>query len=277
LSALLSARGVSYRLRRRALVDSVSLDIAPGSVTIVVGPNGAGKSTLLRLLSGELSPTAGEVLCDGAMVKRLTPWFLACKRAVMTQAVHLSFPFTVHEVARLGLDGVGKGLSPHRREELVAKCLMASDVLHLAHRDYHTLSGGEQKRVQFARAIAQIEAGRSVSDRQALLLDEPVANLDLRHQFALLDAARAVAARGVAILIVLHDLNLAARYADTLAIMRDGALIASGAPAAILSGPLLSEIFGVDLLVTGSPAENGLLVTPSRWVEGTSQRNPMVP
>ncbi len=129
------------------------------------------------------------------------------------------------------------------------------------------MSGGEQRRVQFARALAQLEAGRSIADRQALLLDEPVANLDLRHQLALLDAARLAAARGVAVLIVLHDLNLAARYADTLAVMRDGAFVACGPPAAVLSAGLLSDVFGVDLAVTGGRANNGLFVTPTHWIE----------
>jgi iron complex transport system ATP-binding protein len=266
LSASLSARGASYHLHRRALVDAVSLELALGAVTIIVGPNGAGKSTLLRLFSGELSPTAGEVFCDGVGMTRLAPWFLACRRAVMTQAHHLSFPFTVFEVARLGLDGIGKGLTAGRREQIVAQCLLARDVLHLATRRYDTLSGGEQRRVQFARALAQLEAGRSFSARQALLLDEPVANLDLRHQLALLDAARAAAARGVTVLIVLHDLNLAIRYADTLAIMRNGALAACGAPSDVLSDGLISEVFGTDLIVTGSSASAGLLVTPSRWI-----------
>ena len=180
MNAFLSARGASYHWNRRALVDDVTLDIALGRVTIVVGPNGAGKSTLLRLLSGELPPSAGAIFCDGAAIAREPPWRLACKRAVMTQAMQLSFLFTVYEVARLGLDGIGKNLSPHRREALVAQCLVASDVSHLALRRYDALSGGEQRRVQFARALAQIEAGRSVSERQALLLDEPVRSEERR-------------------------------------------------------------------------------------------------
>jgi iron complex transport system ATP-binding protein len=274
LSGFLSAQDASYHWRGRALVDAVSLDVALGRVTIIVGPNGAGKSTLLRLLSGELPSTAGAISCDGVAVERLAPWLLACKRAVMTQTAQLSFPFTAYEVARLGLDGIGKGLSAPRRDELVAQCLAAADVFHLARRRYDTLSGGEQRRVQFARALAQLEAGQSLSARQALLLDEPIANLDLRHQLALLDAARAAASRGVAVLIVLHDLNLAARYADILAIMRGGALVACGAPAVVLSGSLLSEVFGVDLAVTRSPANHGLFVAPSRWIEAELGEEP---
>jgi iron complex transport system ATP-binding protein len=183
----------------------------------------------------------------------------------MTQSAELSFAFTVYEVTRLGLDGIGKKLPIARREQLIAQCLAAVDVLPLASRRYDTLSGGEQRRVQFARALAQLEAGATVSDRQALLLDEPVANLDLRHQFALLDAVRAAASRGVAALVVLHDLNLAARYADTLAVMRGGALVAFGPPSAVLSVDLLSDVFGIALAITQSGGRP--LVLPAHWAE----------
>jgi iron complex transport system ATP-binding protein len=270
VSVFLSARAASYHARGRALVDAATLDIVLGRVTIVIGPNGAGKSTLLKLFSGELSPSGGEISCDGAAVRSLSPWFLACRRAIMTQSAQLSFPFLCYEVVRLGLEGIGKSHSRRQSEDLVAQCLSAGGVLHLASRRYETLSGGEQRRVQFARALAQLEAGRSISERQALLLDEPVANLDLHHQFILLDAARSAAARGVAVLVVLHDLNLAARYADTLAIMRNGALVACGTPAAVLSGETLSDVFDVDLTVTASPSGNGVFVTPSRWIDGDS-------
>ena len=267
MSAFLSAQGASYHWRGRALVDAATLDVALGSVTIVIGQNGAGKSTLLRLLSGELTPTAGSIACDGIDVRRQPPWRLACKRSVMTQAPQLSFPFTVHEVARLGLEGVGKGLARQRRRDVVAQCLEIAEVSPLAGRRYETLPGGEQRRVQFARALAQLEAGRTVSERQALLLDEPIANLDLRHQILLLDAARSAAARGVAVLAVLHDLKVAARYADTLAIMRAGVIVACGAPLRIMTPELLSQVFDIDLAVATSGSQGNLSIVPASWGE----------
>jgi iron complex transport system ATP-binding protein len=269
LSAFLSARTASYHWRGRALVDSINLDVALGQVTIIVGPNGAGKSSLLRLLSGELAPTNGQIFCDGQTLRRLPAWLLACKRVVMTQSAQLSFPFTVYEVARLGLDGVGKSLSSSRRKEFVEQCLASADVLHLAPRRYDLLSGGEQRRVQFARALAQLQGARSASERQALLLDEPVANLDLRHQLALLDTARSIAATGVAVLIVLHDLNLAARYADTIAIMNNGSILAHGEPRLVFAKQTLSELFGVPLAIT--EAGGGIFATPTRWIEALKE------
>jgi iron complex transport system ATP-binding protein len=188
----------------------------------------------------------------------------------MTQGAQLSFPFTVQEVARLGLERVGKGLAAQRRRDIVAQSLETADVFPLAGRRCETLSGGEQRRVKFARALAQLEAGRTVSERQALLLDEPIANLDLRHQILLLDAAKTVASRGVAVLTVLHDLNFAARYANTLAIMRSGAIVACGAPPRIMTRELLSQVFDIDLAVATS--DGGLSIVPSCWSEREDAR-----
>lgn len=266
MNPLLSMRAASYGLRARALVRSASLDVWPGQVVAVAGPNGAGKSTLLRMMSGELRPTEGEVRIEGERLDAVAPWRLACRRAVMTQAVEISSPFTAGEVVRLGLDGVGRAAPAARRQEIVQRSLAAAEVGEFAHRRYHRLSGGEQRRVQFARALAQIEAGASSCERQVLLLDEPVANLDLRHQVRLLDEARRLAGRGVAVLAVLHELNLAARYADVLVLMRAGEIVVSGSPSAVLSSELLSATFGMELSVTTAAAGAAALVLPSHWL-----------
>jgi iron complex transport system ATP-binding protein len=183
----------------------------------------------------------------------------------MTQAIQVSSPFLTYEIVRLGVDGIGR-VSTRERARIVEQCLAAADVLPLAAQSYATLSGGEQRRVQFARVMARIEAARTVRDRQALLLDEPVANLDLSHQLALLDAAREVARRGVAVLAVLHDFNLASRYADVLALMNKGAVVACGDPTRVQGSSLLSEVFAVDLAVGTTLASERPLVMPSRWL-----------
>jgi len=252
--AIVSARGLSFHVGRRALVRDATLDLTPGSTTILIGPNGAGKSTLLKLMTGEAKASHGHVTIDGEDLQAIPAWRLACQRAVMAQHARLMFPFSVYEVVSLGVDGVGRALSRQRREALVGECLKAAGVLDLAGRRYQTLSGGEQQRVQFARVLCQIEAGRSVASRQALFLDEPIASLDLCHQLALLDMARAIAARGVAVLVVLHDLNLAVTYADHLVVMDQGAIIAQGAPAKTLDDALLRQVFKVDLSLSRAPA-----------------------
>lgn len=247
------ARGLSYRAGGRDLVRGASLQLVPGTTTILIGPNGAGKSTLLKLMTGEAKPSGGEIHVDGEALATIPAWRLACQRAVMAQHARLVFPFSVYEVASLGVDGIGRAMTRLRRDALVGESLAAAGVLDLAGRAYQTLSGGEQQRVQFARVLCQIEAGRSVASRQALFLDEPIASLDLCHQLALLDMARAIAARGVAVLIVLHDLNLAVTYADHLVVMDQGQIIAQGAPAKTLDDALLRQVFKVDLSLSRAP------------------------
>ncbi len=246
-------RDLTFSVRGRALVSAANLGVAAGELLVVVGPNGAGKTTLLKLLTGELAPSQGDVRLDGVRLGDMAPWRLAAKRAVMAQAARLSFPFTVAEVARLGVDGVGRGLTTARRRAIVDLALAAADVATLAGRYYQTLSGGEQQRVQFARALAQLEAGRSIEARQALFLDEPVASLDLNHQLALLDAATREAARGAAVIAILHDLNLAATYANRLVVMSFGEIVADGRPAEILTRDLVARVFGVDLPMSEAP------------------------
>lgn len=249
-----SARGLGFTVDGRALVADADLDLKPGTTTILIGPNGAGKSTLLKLMTGEAKPGSGTLHVDGAPLSAIPAWKLACQRAVMAQHARLAFPFSVYEVARLGVDGVGRTPTRERRETIVADCLAAAGVLDLAGRRYQTLSGGEQQRVQFARVLCQLEAGRSVSERQTLYLDEPIASLDLCHQLALLDMARSIAARGVAVMIVLHDLNLAVTYADRLVVMDRGRIVAQGPPAKTLDDALLRQVFRVDLSLSRAPA-----------------------
>ncbi|RDJ20706.1 heme ABC transporter ATP-binding protein [Bosea caraganae] len=254
LTPIATGRNLRFLAGGRALVADASLDLLPGTTTILIGPNGAGKSTLLKLMTGELKPAGGEVLLDGASLHAIPAWRLACQRAVMAQHARLAFPFTVYEVARLGVDGVGRALPRQRREAVVGECLAAAGVIELASRNYQTLSGGEQQRVQFARVLCQLEAGQSVSARQALFLDEPIASLDLCHQLALLDMARTIAARGVAVLVVLHDINLALTYADKLVVMDRGQIVAQGEPSATLDDALLQNVFKVDLSLSRAPA-----------------------
>lgn len=264
MSALIQAESVTYEAGGRRLVGPVSLAVEAGRFLVIAGPNGAGKSTLLRLLTGEVAPAAGQVLYGSQPVGRIPPWRLAGMRAVLPQSSRLAFPFRVGEVARIGLDGVGRGLSRREREAIVGRALAAADLVSLSDRAYQTLSGGEQQRAQFARVLCQLEAGRTIAPAQVLFLDEPIASLDLRHQLALLDVAASRARQGLAVVAVLHDLNLAAAYADTLVVMQDGRIAESGPPAAVLTDHLLAEVFGVGLSVGRVPRDGRPFVLPER-------------
>ena len=269
--ALLTARDLTVTVAGRDLVRDVALAVEPGTLQVIVGPNGAGKSTLLRLLCGELRPSRGSVAYAGEPVEAIPPWRLAAMRAVLPQAARLAFPFTAAEVARIGLDGIGRGLGARDRAAILARALERADVAHLADRAYPTLSGGEQARVQFARVLCQMEAGRTVADRQVLFLDEPTASLDLRHQGALLDAASGLAASGVAVVAILHDLNLAAAYADRLLVLDSGRLVAGGPPAEVLRDDLIARVFGVRWPVGRVPEGAQPFILPRRTAAAPPQ------
>jgi iron complex transport system ATP-binding protein len=249
MSPVVEAKSASFRVGGNDLVRNASLSLFPGEFTVIIGPNGAGKSTLLKMLTGELRAHGGSINYGCAAVAQIPAWRLACQRAVMAQAARLAFPFTVYEVVRLGVDGVGRARDRQSLHQMVAQALASADVTHLAARSYQTLSGGEQQRVQFARVLGQLKAGHSMAGQQVLFLDEPIASLDLCHQFDLLDTARAQADGGVAILAILHDLNLAIAYADRLIVMKDGMIVAQGRPADIFSDTLLKDVFDVTLLI----------------------------
>jgi iron complex transport system ATP-binding protein len=175
----------------------------------------------------------------------------------MPQASDLGFPFTVFEVACLGVEGIGRGLSRSDRQRIALDALAQADVAHLARRNYQTLSGGERQRVHFARVLAQLQAGRTVEPRQVLFLDEPIASLDLKHQLALLQTAKSLAQGGLAVVAVLHDLQLAAGMGDDLVLMHGGRLVTRGRAEAVLTPARLVEVFGVSLIPSVLP--------PSPW------------
>lgn len=264
MTAALRIEGLKLDFYGVHVLRGVDLEVPEKSFTGLIGPNGAGKSTLLKLLTGELAPSQGTVRMDGATLPQIPAWELACRRAVMVQNQRLAFPFSVYEVARLGLEGVGRAQSRGRKAEIIAQALETAGVIGLAGRQYQTLSGGEQQRVQFARALCQLEAGRSVAQRQILFLDEPIASLDLCHQLSLLDAARSISAQGAAVLVVLHDLNLAVTYADRLVVMHEGSIVAQGEPATILDDNLLRGVFRVSLSFSRLPPAGQPFLLPQQ-------------
>lgn len=231
----------------RPLLDGVSLTLARGRVAVIVGPNGAGKSTLLKVLAGEVKPDAGLVRLDGDPLPGLPPRQLARRRAVLPQHTEVAFSFRVEEVVALGM-----APSP-QREARVARLLEKVDLPGFAGRLYDQLSGGERQRVQLARVLAQLD--RMPGERPGfLMLDEPTASLDLRHQLLVLEVARAHAATGGGVLAILHDLNLAAMCADELVVMQAGRILAAGPPAEVMTSALLLEAFGVRAEVNAVPA-----------------------
>ena len=224
---------VSYHLRGHTLVNDVSLTFTPGKLTVLAGPNGAGKTTLLKLMAGLLTPSAGRVTFDGAAYagRRVRARHLAYLPQFPTSA----WPLMVRDVVALGLMPEGV-MSPHKRQLRILAALQKCSVAHFANRPVTQLSGGERARVMLARLL--------VSSAQFLLLDEPVQSLDPGGALAILEILRGELRGGRTILLVLHDLNLARRYAHEALLMRDGKILAQGSASKIFTPNQLRPIFG---------------------------------
>ena len=250
--ALIEARNISVAIDSKNLLDDVSLRLEAGEVLVVVGQNGAGKSTLRRVLSGDLSPSSGEVWMNN---RPLAAWSLperAKVRAVLPQDSALSFPFTVLEVVLMGRAPHLNGAESKHDYQIARASLAAVEAGHLEDRIYPTLSGGERQRVHLARVLAQIWESSGAQTRY-LILDEPISNVDIAHQHQILSIARNLALRQVAVLVILHDLNLAAQYADKIAMLKNGRIVALDTPDKILTPQLIEETFGVAVGVVKHP------------------------
>ena len=231
----LQARGVGVTLGGARILDEVDLAVGAGEMVALVGPNGAGKSTLLAVLSGDIAPARGTVTLDDVPLAKHSARALARRRAVLLQHQGLAFGFRVEEVVRMGRSPWHRTDREDDDDRVVAESLARADVADLSHRHFPTLSGGEQGRTSFARVLAQ--------ETPILLLDEPTAALDIRHQEALLTVGREAARGGASVVVVLHDLSLAAAYADRVCVLSHGRVRADGPPAGVLTSELLSEVY----------------------------------
>ncbi len=260
---MLEARHVTVTAGDNVLLRRVALAAPPGRIVALIGPNGAGKSTLLRVLSGELMPTHGGALLDGRQLAAFSAAELARRRAVVPQASALAFPFTVLEVAMLGITVPGLALTTAAARSAGREALAAVGLSAIADRLYVHLSGGERQRAHIARALCQIGAPSACTgETRCLLLDEPTSNLDLAHQSLVLEAVRRQAANGLAVLAVMHDLNLAAALADELVLLVGGEVRASGPPRQVLRDGLLSDAYGCPVSPNRTPEGDRPFVLP---------------
>lgn len=269
------ARGVDVTLGGSPILTDVDLDLRSGEVTVLVGPNGAGKSTLFGVLAGDLVPTRGTIRMIGGAnaaehagahpgsadrelidIAALHPKHLARRRAVQMQETRLAFAFTARDTVEMGRAPWAGTPEEDRDDEVVAIALGAAEVTHLASRHVPGLSGGERARVAFARLIAQ--------ETEILLLDEPTAALDIRHQERVIMVARDRARAGATVMVIVHDLSLAAAYADRIVLLDAGRIRAVGPPQEVLRAPLLSEVYQHPVTVITAPETGDLLVLPLR-------------
>lgn len=254
---MLNAKSIEVQLGRQSILRDVDFTAKAGQITAIVGPNGSGKTTLLRALTGDVAH-GGAVTLNAVEISRAKPWELAAMRAVLPQAARLAFPFTVLEVVRLGLARGVEASAAHLPLQALARVGLSG----FEGRFYHELSGGEQQRVQLARVLSQVwhpvaEDGSS----RWLFLDEPVSSLDIGHQLQVMEIARDYAAAGGGVVTVLHDLNLTALYADSVAMLAGGEILAQDSPEKVLRDDLLSRAYDCRLSVNTTPA-SGTFILP---------------
>jgi len=254
--------GVSVSLGGQSVLSDVSLSVGEGSFLALVGPNGAGKTTLLRTANGLVTPTFGTVRVAAVAVGETSARELARRVATVPQETHLGFDFDVHSVVEMGRTAhrTRFGGDPEADREAVERALDRTETTALADRSVGELSGGEHQRVLLARALAQ--------ETPVLLLDEPTASLDINHQLATLSLVRELVREGRTAVAAIHDLDLAARFCDRMALVADGRLLAVGTPPEVLTSERLAKAYGVPTAVTENPVTGTPTVTALEREEG---------
>lgn len=255
---MLTASDITFRVGNKALISDVSVAFASGHLHLIIGPNGAGKSTLIKVLARLLRPHTGKVEYEGTDARQLTEAELAKRRAVLSQAIEVAFPLSVREVVLMGRYPHFGSRPNHTDEAIADEVMKLFDVLEFSERNYQTLSGGERQRVNFARVLAQLWPSDASHSQTAespspnapcryLFLDEPLTFLDIRHQIEFMKKVRSFTdAPDVVTVGVVHDLNLAARFADQLVLLHQGRIVAAGTPAEVLTAARIQEVFGVE-------------------------------
>lgn len=241
---LLRVLGVSFSYGEASVLEEADLTVESGQIVGIIGPNGAGKTTLLRLVSGYLKPRMGRLVLDDEEMQRLTSRGLARKVAVVPQDTSSEFEFTVADIVRMGRNPHLGLLQPPSAEDesIVASALERTGLAALRDRPFTRLSGGERQRVLVARAIAQ--------QPKLLLMDEPTAHLDLNFQIVTMTLVRSL---GVAALMVMHDINLAAAFCDRMIMMKGGRVTASGTVHEMMIPDRIRDVFGIEATVTRHP------------------------
>ena len=249
----IKSNNVDITLGGRDILNNISVEIAAGEITTVIGPNGAGKSTLLKALAGDIKPDKGNIFYDGKNLIDINIQERAFTRSVMSQLQPIAFDFSVREIIEMGWIDRGQSDYAEEFENAVMDIVLECGVENLIHRNFNTLSGGEQRRIHFARTLLQLWRPSDAKDPKYLLLDEPTANLDLTYEVKMLNIIKEVSKEGSGVMLVLHDLNLAAKYSDKIILLSNGKMVKIGSPKDVLKAELLSVIYDIDIKIKEDP------------------------
>lgn len=266
---MIQARNISLHVGGRSLLSSVNLDIQPGQFTAVAGPNGAGKTSLLKVLSGEQGRHTGEVLLNGVQASRYNPAQLALVRAVLPQATSVQFSFTVKQIVEMSR--LHHRAPQKKSAEVVRQVMDLTGILEWSHRNYLTLSGGEQQRVQLARVLAQVWDIQSYP--RYILLDEPTSSLDLAQQQLIFGLVKHACERNIGVVAIVHDLNQVTQFADKLYFLKEGSIVAGGKPKEVFTKSIIEETFCCRVNVYHDPCTSCPYIVPEKQsFESTSKK-----
>ena len=236
---------VSVRVNNKQLLNNIDCVIPPGELTILIGPNGAGKSTLLKACAGDMAVSSGSITLNQYDIRLYSTEELSLLRAVMTQEYRMSFSFTVREIVSMGCFVYEEVLCRQKQQDIIQEVMSFMNIESLADRQFSTLSGGEQQRTQLARVLAQLWKPYSQDKPRYLFLDEPTSSLDIFHQYQVLSLAKTLTERNIGVLAVVHDLSLAASFANRLVLLSNGQIVTQGSANSVLQRENLLPVYGI--------------------------------
>ena len=249
----ISAKSISLELGGKKILNNISMEVRPGEILSIIGPNGAGKTSLLNVLSGNIKTHNGNVSYNNVPLETISIQERAYIRSVMSQFQSIAFDYSVEDILQMGwLDHSHKDI----KEDLSAfqnQVIQECDMENLIHQKFNTLSGGEQRRVHFARTLLQLWQPTNTNDQNYLLLDEPFSNLDLVHKVKMMESIKAKASSGTGILMILHDLNLAYSFSDKILLLKNGRVIEQGETKKMLSARLLARAYETFISIDENP------------------------
>jgi iron complex transport system ATP-binding protein len=261
-------QSVSVLINKKQLLNNINLSIKPNALTVIIGPNGAGKSTILKTCSGDMASTSGSVSINQQNLQTFTSIELAKTRAVMTQSYEMGFGFSVEEIVNMGCFLYEQDVCRQTQQDIVKEVMGFMNIEALASRNFMTLSGGEQQRTQLARVLTQLWYPYVQKEPRFLLLDEPTSSLDIFHQYQVLALAKQLTKRNIGVLAVVHDLSLAACFADQLILLSKGQTVAIGPPKTVLQRHYLSQVYGINAYYYQHSSD----VMPSLQLEKVNQQ-----
>jgi iron complex transport system ATP-binding protein len=256
---MLKLQDIQYNISGKQILSNVNIDFAPGQLHMILGPNGSGKTSLMKIASGQIENFKGLVSYDNTSIKEITTASLATYRSYLSQQNHIPFPLKVIELIQMGRYPHYEYQASKKDFDIIHEVIDQLSIQHLQNRDFNTLSGGEQQRVQFARVLAQVWEKINGKNRY-LFLDEPLNNLDIQYQKYLLQTIQKFIGEDMVVIMVVHDINWALAYADKVYFLKEGNLFAHGNPTDIITTQLIADVFKIDAQLINVPGQKHAVV-----------------